>query len=126
MTSAWDGWRRFDIPVDRYDGVHSLLQWWYWGLLPATRLASRKILIEQKIKWRTGPALCVYIAFWPIPTIGVFCTVQCMYTCSKYTLYTLQNILAIKNKQWKLLFPHLMLPREARRTRVMIINKDTF
>jgi hypothetical protein len=25
-TSAWAGWRRFDIPVDRYDGVHSLLQ----------------------------------------------------------------------------------------------------
>jgi hypothetical protein len=29
------------------------------GLLPATRLASRKILIEQNIKKRTGPALCV-------------------------------------------------------------------
>ncbi len=24
-TSAWAGWSRFDIPVDRYDGVHSLL-----------------------------------------------------------------------------------------------------
>jgi hypothetical protein len=24
-TSAWSGWRRFDIPMDRYDGVHSLL-----------------------------------------------------------------------------------------------------
>jgi hypothetical protein len=23
-TSAWAGWSRFDIPVDRYDGVHSL------------------------------------------------------------------------------------------------------
>ncbi len=41
-TSAWAGWSRFDIPVDRYDGVHSLL-----------------ILIEQNIKKRTGPALCV-------------------------------------------------------------------
>jgi hypothetical protein len=29
------------------------------GLLPASRLASRKILIEQKIQKRTGPALCV-------------------------------------------------------------------
>jgi hypothetical protein len=26
-TSAWAGWSRFDIPVDRYDGVHSLLRW---------------------------------------------------------------------------------------------------
>jgi hypothetical protein len=24
-TSAWAGWSRFDIPVDNYDGVHSLL-----------------------------------------------------------------------------------------------------
>jgi hypothetical protein len=24
-ASAWAGWSRFDIPVDRYDGVHSLL-----------------------------------------------------------------------------------------------------
>jgi hypothetical protein len=24
-TSAWAGWSRFDIPVDRYSGVHSLL-----------------------------------------------------------------------------------------------------
>jgi hypothetical protein len=31
----------------------------HWGLLPATRLASREILIEQNIKKRTGPALCV-------------------------------------------------------------------
>jgi hypothetical protein len=29
----------------------------HWCLLPATRLASRKILTEQKIKKRTGPAL---------------------------------------------------------------------
>ncbi len=26
-TSAWAGWSRFDIPVDRHGGVHSLLQW---------------------------------------------------------------------------------------------------
>jgi hypothetical protein len=25
-TSAWAGWSRFDIPVDRYGGVHSLLR----------------------------------------------------------------------------------------------------
>ncbi len=24
-TSAWASWSRFDIPVNRYDGVHSLL-----------------------------------------------------------------------------------------------------
>ncbi len=26
-TSVWASWSRFDIPVDRYGGVHSLL-WW--------------------------------------------------------------------------------------------------
>jgi hypothetical protein len=31
----------------------------HWRFLPATRLASRIILIEQNIKKRTGPALCV-------------------------------------------------------------------
>jgi hypothetical protein len=31
----------------------------HWGLLPSTRLASRDILIEQNIKKRTGPSLCV-------------------------------------------------------------------
>ncbi len=31
----------------------------HWGPLPATRLASRKILVEKNIKKRTGPALCV-------------------------------------------------------------------
>jgi hypothetical protein len=58
-TSAWAGWSRFDIPVDRYDGLHSLLICTSspWGFLPATRLASRKILIVQNIKKLTGPAL---------------------------------------------------------------------
>jgi hypothetical protein len=35
----------------------------HWGLLPASRLASREILIEQNIKKRTGPALCVLCGF---------------------------------------------------------------
>ncbi len=26
-TSAWAGWNRFDIPVDRHGGIHSLLRW---------------------------------------------------------------------------------------------------
>ncbi len=26
-TSAWAGWSRFEIPVDRYGGVHSQLRW---------------------------------------------------------------------------------------------------
>ncbi len=34
----------------------------HWGLLPSTRLAIRIILIEQNIKNRTGPALCVLCA----------------------------------------------------------------
>jgi hypothetical protein len=38
MTSAWAGWSRFDIPVDRYGGVHSQLICTrvHWGFLPAT------------------------------------------------------------------------------------------
>jgi hypothetical protein len=31
-----------------------------WGLLHGTRLASRKIVIEQNIKRQTGPALYVF------------------------------------------------------------------
>jgi hypothetical protein len=31
----------------------------HWGLLPASMLASRNILIEQNIKKRTGPAFFV-------------------------------------------------------------------
>jgi hypothetical protein len=41
-----------DIPCYSAPAVH-------WDLLPVTRLASRKKLIEQNIKKRTGPALCV-------------------------------------------------------------------
>jgi hypothetical protein len=35
----------------------------HWGLLPATRLASRIILIEQNIKKLTGPALWLLFGF---------------------------------------------------------------
>jgi hypothetical protein len=31
----------------------------HWGLLPATRLTRREILIEQNIKKQTGSSLCV-------------------------------------------------------------------
>jgi hypothetical protein len=46
----------------------------HWGPLPATRLASRKILIEQNIKKRTGPALCVLCGTYYTVT-SVYCTV---------------------------------------------------
>ncbi len=36
----------------------------HWGPLPATRPASRKIIIEQNIKKRTGPALCVFCGLY--------------------------------------------------------------
>jgi hypothetical protein len=42
----------------------------HWGPLPATRLASRKILIEQNIKKRMGPALCVFCVC-TVQTVGV-------------------------------------------------------
>jgi hypothetical protein len=45
--SAWAGWRRFDISVDRYDGVHPLLQCTSSTVVSSCqRLASRKIPIE--------------------------------------------------------------------------------
>jgi hypothetical protein len=37
--------------------------------LPTTRLASRKILIEQNIKKRTGPALCVLCGLTTLVTL---------------------------------------------------------
>ncbi len=37
-------------------------------LLPATRLTSRKILIEQKIKKRTGPALYSMYSVYTLTT----------------------------------------------------------
>jgi hypothetical protein len=62
-TSAWAGWSRFDIPVHRSDGVHSLLVCTSSTLesptCHVTRLDSRKILIEQNNKKQTEPALCV-------------------------------------------------------------------
>jgi hypothetical protein len=51
----------------------------HWGLLPATRLASRKILIEQNIKRRTGPALCVFSLLGPW-TVVVNSPVNSVYT----------------------------------------------
>jgi hypothetical protein len=46
------------------------------GLLPAKRLASSEILIEQNIKKRTGPALCVLcgvytVAGWQSTVLGL-------------------------------------------------------
>jgi hypothetical protein len=41
------------MPVDRYDRVHSLLHC-TWGLLPATRLASRKYLLSKIAKSGQG------------------------------------------------------------------------
>jgi hypothetical protein len=41
----------------------------HWGLLAATRLASREILIEQNIKKQTGPTL-----YGPHPFPNFHCT----------------------------------------------------
>jgi hypothetical protein len=46
----------------------------HWGPLPATSLASRKILIEQNIKKRTGPALWLLYGWEytpPYPSTGI-------------------------------------------------------
>ncbi len=39
-TSAWAGWSRFDIPVDRYNGVYSLLQCTEVSYLPLGKPAG--------------------------------------------------------------------------------------
>ncbi len=54
----------------------------HWGLLPATRLASRIILIEQNIKKRTGPALCVLCGYTTPVYISPVADSQCMETCT--------------------------------------------
>jgi hypothetical protein len=58
-ASAWAGWRRFDIPVDKSDGVHSLLIFTsctYTGslYLPMSEPPGEYVLLEQNIKRRTG------------------------------------------------------------------------
>jgi hypothetical protein len=49
----------------------------HWGFLPATRLASRIILIEQNTKKRTGPALCVLCDLYEANKQDIH-TVYCM------------------------------------------------
>ncbi len=55
----------------------------HWDLLPATRLASRNILIEQNIKKQTGTALCVY------NLLGLY-SVQCT-VCTVYIYWHWQT-----------------------------------
>jgi hypothetical protein len=64
-TSAWSGWSRFDIPLERYGGVHSLLL--CTGVFtPATRLASRKILIEKNLKSVQGQHSVYYVVVYTL------------------------------------------------------------
>jgi hypothetical protein len=83
-TSAWAGWGGFDVPVDRYAGLLEYIPCYcgpaeHWGLLPATRLASRKILIEQNIKKRTGLSLCVLCG---LKSHCMYCTICTQRTCT--------------------------------------------
>ncbi len=62
-----------------------------WGPLPTTRLASRKILVEQNIKKRTGPALCVLCAQYSTLYTFHYNTLfllYCTFFSSHSTLYT--------------------------------------
>jgi hypothetical protein len=45
-TSAWVGWSRFDIPVDRYGGVHSQLI--------CTSINREKRYLERKCRENIG------------------------------------------------------------------------
>jgi hypothetical protein len=53
----------------------------HWGLLPATRLASREIHIEQNIKKRTGPALCVLCVTSYLEIRYIQLSLQLTYPC---------------------------------------------
>ncbi len=56
-----------------------------WGPLPATRLAGRKILIEQNIKKRTGPALCVLCGYNPLLQYFILVVFfPCLTLCTTY------------------------------------------
>jgi hypothetical protein len=62
---AWANWRRFNIPMDRYEeyipcysapAVH-------WSFLPVTWLANRKILFDQILKGGQDQH-SMYLASW--------------------------------------------------------------
>jgi hypothetical protein len=60
----------------------------HWGFLPATRLAGRKILIEQKIIKRTGPALYVLCGYSKRYLLQVSCNFIFKYELSLDNLHT--------------------------------------
>jgi hypothetical protein len=64
LIFRWIGLTEY-IPCYSAPAVH-------WCLLPATRLASRKVLIEENIKKWTGAALCVLCGLLDTPQRGMF------------------------------------------------------
>jgi hypothetical protein len=82
-TSAWADRGRFYIPADKPNRVHSLLicTGCTLRLLPLSGLDSRKILIEQNIKRRTGPALYVF------SLLGLCLTPSLLYYYSYTSIY---------------------------------------
>ncbi len=78
-TAAWAGWSRFDIPVDKYGGVHFLLICTSSTLgspIPATRQASKEILLSKISKSGMGQrsVYSVVVCFrhrWPCPISGI-------------------------------------------------------
>ncbi len=96
-TSA--NWRRFDIPSCSAPTVH-------WGFLPVTSLTSRKIIIEQNIKRRWGPALygymylasrCIYMYLLIHSLISK--TIWCTHIHGLF-MFTSQNSWTIRNDSW--------------------------
>ncbi len=93
-TSAWADCSKFDIPVGRYGGVHSLLICTSStrGSSTCTRLASREILIEQNIKKRTGPALWLLCGYPSPPSYpAVHVTVHLYSSQTSFAKYCTVN-----------------------------------
>jgi hypothetical protein len=83
MTSAWAAWSRFDIPVDRYVGVHSLLICTSSPLESPTchQASQHENTYCTKIKKLTGPALWLLcVPYCPRTVVIVYSTVYSMYT----------------------------------------------
>ncbi len=92
----------------------------YRGLLPATRLAGRKILIEQNIKRQTGPAPCVF-SLWGDARLSPTCIqpYTVLHTCEHFANFCLGTFGA-----YRLSAPDLYKAYSLARTRKKLVERD--
>jgi hypothetical protein len=63
-TSAWAGWSRFDIPVDRYGGVHSLLHCTSITLMSPTCHQASQQENTYRTKYQKADRASTLITLW--------------------------------------------------------------